>query len=720
MAVAMTLPIVIGVNMDLLQVAINITLGVILVSPCDVYGNIRLKVVGMLLAGLLAVVVTFIASFLNGPVWLLLPLLGALIFGISYLSIYGFRASLISFSGLFTLVLCFSSLSESGLSVYERMLWVAVGVVWYVGLTLLRHLIFPKGPTEFHLSETLRLTADYLETRAQLIDSSNNRSKLLKKLFELQTKLTDNHENLRELLIVKRKGFGKSAYQAKRLLVFSQLVDMFELAMANSVNYYKTDHIFKERPEQLEDFQEVLFAMSSQLKHIAAFITKPYRFKKSQAIINSMAKIQTDIESLKAEKNNQFDEEILMLINYWKYQKNQMRKIAKIEWLLDHNTMPNLAELGRENPQHFLTKQNYNIKLLQENFNKQSIIFRHSIRIAIVSMIGYGIGLVLHVENAYWILLTLIVIMRPNFGLTKTRFKQRTLGTVFGGVLTFAIIMVIRDTTFYAVMGIVCFVIGFSMVQRNYKAAATFITMHVLFTYALLRTDVFSVIQFRVLDTLIGAGLAFASNLLFWPAWEIKSIDSTLKSTLKANRDYLEEIAQAYNKKDDVSDAYKLSRKQAFLAFSDLSSSFQRMTQEPKRRQKNADAIYRIVMLHNSFMASLASLGTYISHNQTTKASEMFNETTREINSNLLLAEKILNNYSLEQELRRKAPVREQFLNPEHQGELKPIPPTSLENKLDAKMNTEEGHLVYEQLKWLLSMSKKIPKLLAEIEFENK
>ena len=140
----------------------------------------------------------------------------------------------------------------------------------------------------------------------------------------------------------------------------------------------------------------------------------------------------------------------------------------------------------------------------------------------------------------------------------------------------------------YGVLAIVTLVIAFSMVQRNYKAAATFITLSVVFIYALLRPDIFNVIQYRVMDTLIGAGLATLGNLLLWPAWEIHGMQKTLWETLKANRLYLEEIIGYYNKKGAIPSEYKVARKKAFLEMSNLSAAFQRMTQEPKSKQKTS------------------------------------------------------------------------------------------------------------------------------------
>lgn len=698
--------------MDMLPIGITITVGAMLASPSDVSGSIRHKITGILFATLLAMIVSLIGGYLHLSLWLLFPIVGILMFSISYLAIYGFRASLISFSGLLALVLSFSNVS-TGMEPYERMLLIGIGGLWYAALSLLRHFIFPKAPTEYYLSKTLKLTAEYLKIRGELVAETTDRSELLKKLLATQTDLTTTHETLRDILISTRTGSGKSEYEGKRMLIFVQLVDMLELAMANPVDYSKTDELFKKKPQQLADFQGLLFAMSSRLNVIADNISTPKRIRNNTKIEGFQKNIKNDISEYALSKKA-FDENLLMLKNLFKYQKEQIKKIEKIEWLLKNPAQREISLLKKEDSRKFLTKENYDFEVLVENFNLRSPIFKHSLRLGVMTMIGYGVGMLFSVQNPYWILLTLIVIMRPTFGLTKTRSKERTIGTLIGGALAVGIVLLTQNTTVYGILAIVSLVIAFSMVQRNYKAAATFITLSVVFIYALLRPDIFNVIQYRVTDTLIGAGLATLGNLLLWPAWEIQGMQKTLLETIKANRVYLEEIISFYNKKGNVPTQYKVARKKAFLEMSDLSSAFQRMTQEPKSKQQNLDKFYEIAMLNHTFLSSLASLSTYILNNPTTPASENFNKVSSKIVQNLLDAETILKE-EISLEVEKSDPDSEDIFESTYGKKItfsddeKP--------KEDFHLKIEEAHLVREQLKWLLAMSKKMPKLLREMEF---
>lgn len=711
LGIALTVPIIVGLKLDMLEIGITITVGAMLASPSDVSGGIRPKITGILLATLLSMIISFIGGYLHLSLWLLFPALGILMFSISYLAIYGFRASLISFSGLFALVLSFSNISND-LQPYERMLLIGVGGLWYASLSLLRHYIFPKAPTEYYLSKTIKLTADYLRTRGHLVKEKNDRTELLKKLLHLQTELTTTHETLREILISSRKGSGKSDYEGKRMLIFAQLIDMLELAMTNPVNYSKTDELFKKNPKQLDDFQALLFAMSDRLMTISDYLSRPKRLPKSTAIESYLECVKKDVFSSEVV----YDEDSLMLRNLYKYQKEQVKKIEKIEWLLSNPDRRQIPFIKHVYAKRFLTKENYDFEVLVENFNLKSPIFKHSLRIATITMIGYGVGIIFKIQNPYWILLTLIVIMRPTFGLTKTRSIERTVGTLIGGVLAVAIVLITQNTTVYGVLAITSLIIAFSMIQRNYRASATFITLSVVFIYALLQPNTFSVIQFRVIDTAIGAGLATLGNLLLWPAWEIESMQKTLVKSLYANRVYLEEIINYYNRKGEVSDKYKVARKKAFLEMSDLSSAFQRMTQEPKSKQKNLDKVYEIAMLNHTFLSSLASLSTYILNNPTTPATDNFNKVSNRIVENLKFAEAILTS-------EKHSEINRELVEPEDIFEvtygksinLSEVSGSEKDKKLVSVL--EEEHLIREQLKWLLEMSKKIPKVLMETQF---
>lgn len=706
---ALLTPIVLGAYFDMLDLGIAISIGALLASPSDVSGDIRLKLTGIFLATILATVVTLIGVHMPTTPLLFYPLMGLIIFGVSYLAIFGFRASLISFSGVFALILSFSNMNSEMVPPYVHALLIGLGGLWYMLMALIYHLIFRKTPTDEALANTLKLTGDYLKIRQKLIDKNQDRRQLSQQLLQLQVLLTENHEKLRELLISNRKDSGKSSYQMRRLLIFTELVDVLELAIANPVNYNRTDAFFKDNPEQYEDFKQLLGAMSAQLHEIAKHLTHPDKIEEADEMVVLLEKLDSDIDA--CQKRMGFNEDLLILRNFYKYQSHQVDKIKKIIWLLKNDGLRELVQMRKKDLRRFVSKPNYDWNLLLENFNFNSAIFRHSLRIAVIMIVGFAIGNWFDLQNAYWILLTIAVIMRPTYGLTKARSKQRIVGTLIGGAVAIAILFLVHNTTIFAILGIISLVISFAMLHKNYKSSAAFITISVIFVYALIEPNVYEVIQFRVMDTIIGTGLAALGNLVLWPAWEINNLDATLLKTIQANRNYLKEVALYYNQRGQATPAYRLARKRAFLATSDLSSSFQRMAQEPKWQRKNLADIYEVAMLNHSFLVAVASLGTYTLNNPTTPASKNFNRFVEHIHENLKLAEDFLTNQLADrpQQLSAQEVLELTYGQDFHQQ-------INWENQTAETI--EEAHLVVEQLKWMLEISQKTLKILWKIDFD--
>lgn len=714
-AIAVTVPILLSIRWGHLEIGLALCFGAFWSSPSDVSGNFRHKKFGILFSALLVMLVSFIGGYLKFETWLLIPVLGLLTFAIAFISVYGFRASLISFSGLLALVLSFAHESKE-LEIYEYALLIGAGGLWYLLLAVLWYRINPKAQTEELFWETYRLTAEFLETRAKLVGPKMDRLELQSKLYEIQSKLIEHHETLREILLLSRKSSGRSSYQAKRLLIFVELIDMLETAIANPVNYDKMDALFGDHPEFIESFQNLIFEMAGQLRIIAEAGTDQSKFPKNSKLVQYFGKVEHEIASFRKETGTEDYEGFLMLQNLLQYLEKQFEKLKKIKWLLGNPDMGSVDLVDQAAAKRFIVAQDYDPKLLLSNFSFRSAIFKHSLRLSVTVMIGYALGNFFDFQNPYWILLTIIVIMRPSYGLTKSRTIDRIIGTLIGGAIATGFVFLIQNPYMFGALGVVSLVIAFSMVQKNYRAGATFITLTVVFVYAIIRPDVITVIQYRVLDTLIGAGLSFVAMLWILPAWGFMEIREQIKNSVKANRAFLAQIARYYEQKGKVTTTYKVSRKEAFVETSNLSSAFQRMAQEPVSKQKNLDKIYELVVLNHTFLSSLASFSTFIQNNPTTEASLKFKNFISEIDENL---EQVLQ--ALENSKSDQAPIDSQN-NQFAKEQLPSFVPKNIElsSRVDLKLERElqEAHLVTEQLHWLFSLSGKMLRLVSKIEFD--
>lgn len=668
------------------------------------------KQLGILFSAVLVVIVSFIGGYLHHLNGLLYPVLGMLTFGIAYISIYGFRASLISFSGLMALVLSFGHIS-SGLENYQYALLIGLGGLWYLILSTITQHLNPKAQIEETLNNTFKLTADFLDLRRQLIGDQSSRDEVQSQLMVVQSELTEDHQTLREILILSRKSSGKSHYQDKRLLVFIQLVEILQKAMANPVNYEKMDALFEELPRFKTDFQNLILELSNQLSFIGQNINKPKLFPSNKMLVKAIDELEEAILRLKEEHDFEDYESYLMLQNFLDYQIQQYENLKRIKRLLGNPELSSKDLVKNDKIKPFIVFKDYDLRLLVRNFSLRSTIFKHSLRLAITVVFGYGLGLLFDFQNPYWIMLSIIVIMRPSYGLTKTRTKDRILGTLLGAAIATGLVYVISDPYIFGVLGLISLVIAFSMIKKNYRAGATFITLTVIFIYAISQPDISKIIQFRVIDTLVGAGLAYIAMRWLLPAWSFMKIGDNIKDSLKANTNFFKSISSYYQYKGKVPSDLKMNRKEAFLQMSNLSSAFQLMAQEPKSKQRHIDDIYELVVLNHSLLASLSSLNIYIQNNKTTRASRDFK----------LISDKVIENldrvYEQLQKIDFETP-KSTALNTAEKSKSFKFSAAQLTKETVLETSNEhthkEAHLVWEQLRWLFSLSEKMLTITAK------
>src|SRR5690606_4277356 len=436
-----------------------------------------------------------------------------------------------------------------------------------------------------------------------------------------------------------RRNTGQSNFSRRQVLILIELIDILELAIGNLPHVYKMQQSFQIQLKQLQPFVELIFGLAEKLSYLSSVMGSNRPLRENQSIDNLLGQARDCLEQFrKTAYTPEAYEEALLLQNIYDYLQKQSQKTQVIQKVIYNLIEQDQLWSRTKDSSKFITAQDYDWKTFTENFNFDSPIFKHSLRLTVTVLVGFGIGIVFPFQNAYWILLTITVIMRPGYTLTKQRSKHRLYGTLIGGAIAVAVVFITQNEYIYGVLAVAAFVMGFALVQKNYKSSAIFITLNIVLVYALLKSDPLDAIQFRVLDTLTGAALAFVANSFFWPSWQFLNIREFITETIKANRDFLKAVEKSYQEKNNADPSYKLCRKGAFLAIGNLSAAFQRMSQEPKQQQKNLDKVYEVVMLNHTFLSLTASLGTYIRHHKTTEASQHFANYMASIGANLDIA----------------------------------------------------------------------------------
>ncbi len=713
---AILIPIVILNIAGFQKLSFSIAIGALLNAPSDVPGSLKRKVNGILISIVLTMLVTLITIYAKPYFYLLLPILALLSFGISLIAVYGFRGSLISFSGLLAIVLGLANHEYSGAYIWIHVGLIGVGGLWYLLVSLFFYRISPKKDEDELLKDTLNLTGDYLKLRADLLRYHTNRDKLQKEALKLQTQISEKHELLRELLLITRKRTGRSHFDEKRLLIFISLVDILELALANTWDYKKLDQLFKNEQDSLEPFQNLNLVIGNHLKTIADLIITKNKLPNKDILLQALSKanaaIDTYVEKITLQKARDGG---IMLRNLYDYQEKLVYEVRSIRRVLANVKNASSLSIKRQEADQFITHQEYSFSIIVENFSFKSPIFRHALRLTIAVLFSYVFGYFIGIKNPYWIVLTLIVIMRPNYGLTKQRSFNRVIGTLIGAAVAGVIILLTQNVVIYAVLAILSLTFAFALVQQSYKIAATFITIHIVFLYALLEPNAFEIIKFRVLDTFIGAAIALAANYLLWPSWEFMNLQKVLQEVLQKNKAYLQATQNLYHTKKVTQVGYKIPRKEAFLAISNLNAAFERMTQDPKSKQKEYELIYELVTLNNTILSAIASLGSFIQNHETKEASAQFDviikhiSTLFTITSDVLTKDVATHTISDFQVIEAEEKLLDSYesLVEKSQREIQEGKITIEQEML---LHLQEAHLLYNQLIWLRNLSENLKK----------
>src|SRR3546814_8873739 len=133
--------------------------------------------------------------------------------------------------------------------------------------------------------------------------------------------------------------------------------------------------------------------------------------------------------------------------------------------------------------------------------------------------------------HSYWIILTILIVMKPGFALTRQRIGWRLTGTLLGCAAAFALFGLTKNPDIYLAVLIASCILGNSLVLLNYTSAAFFNTLFVLLVFHFLSPSATLVIGERAVDTVIGCALALSCSYIL--PWRSEEHTSELQSLMR-------------------------------------------------------------------------------------------------------------------------------------------------------------------------------------------
>ena len=227
------------------------------------------------------------------------------------------------------------------------------------------------------------------------------------------------------------------------------------------------------------------------------------------------------------------------------------------------------------------------------NLNRHAdpALIRFTARVMVLMMLGVAVFKHWSLPHGYWLPLTMVIVLQPDYGSTRQRAAQRVLGTLAGSVFA-SLLMWLRlpFAALTATTSITIFGFGFFL-KRQYAIAVFFITLAVvLLTEAHGPVTVSFTIE-RLASTLAGGALALLAALFFWPVWERDRLPPILATAIDANHDFLRLIAARFAEGGSYDSSAITAKRRVETANSAVFSSLQRMMGDPRNRREGLEQV---------------------------------------------------------------------------------------------------------------------------------
>jgi uncharacterized membrane protein YccC len=583
--------------------AMTVCIGALCTALMDMPSPLRHKFNEMSASVLLCGAVTLLISLCAPLYWLLMTMLVVISFLACMMVVYGKKSMPLQLATLFIMTMSMEhemsvrqSFIHTGLFTLGAVAYLAyaMGISW-----ILRHRIKQQV-----LAEALFELAAYIDIKADFYDTRYNLNEQFNKLVRHQSLLADRQQASRDLIL--------RAHQNSKDAIVVQvhvcMLDLYELILSTHTDYAQLRMHLADSPI-LTTLHDLAYKAARDIESVAYDVT---RKKASYAEISytpELDAIEAELAALQQRINEgKPQQEALAVL---RAQRNKIRAIITMIGELHqasqkvYDTTPFWvdADMGP-----FLSQQKYEFRMILSHLRMDSPIFRFSLRVAMAISAGLAIGAWLpYAAHSYWIVLTIVIILKPSFSMTKQRRRDRIVGTVIGCVITALIIKFLNYPALIMGVLVLSTVAMPTFVYLRYRYAAIAVSVMILLQMYLIAPGNDNLIMERLVDTMVGAAVATAFSFVL-ANWEYQSLPRLIREVLDVNLRYMQASFDLLQGKGKDDFAYRIERKRLMDSLAALSSALVRMLDEPARKQRAVEDINLFIVQNYLLVAHVAAL----------------------------------------------------------------------------------------------------------------
>ena len=609
------IPMLIMVTNGWLSDGIPFLWGALFVSLTDSPGPIHHRRNGMLAGVVLNTLTVLISGFLyQFEAFLLIQVL-AFSFFFSLFGVYGTRAGAVGTLALVVMLLNMSPFRETDDYVFNAIL-TAGGGIWYASFSMLLFRLQPYRLVEQALGESLREIADYIRARGAFYKRGADIEARFNLVMQQQVEVLKDQNQLRELIFKTRQFVGDASPKSRSIMmVFLESIVLFEETM-HTYQDYKLLHQHTRHTDLLDRFYSIIAQLAAELEYIGLSVQSG---KAVRSIPDFSSKLNDLSNAISEQQLNSSGAAVSETLRALQRTVGNLQSIVdRLSNLILYTQMqidvnPTLQDQEMEERSSIPeSSKRIHVSLLLENLTFRSNNFRYAVRLTAAMLAGYAVSNLLAVSHTYWVLLTIITIVKPVYNVTRRRNIQRVLGTLAGVLAASIVLFLVSDTTVLLGLLIICMLMAYSLLRINYLGFVIFLTVYIVITFHFLNPVEYEhLIGERLIDTFIGSVIAAIAARFIFPVWEHESINGAMKEAIETNKAY---FLAAWNQLtgESVDDSeYNKARSDAIVSLTNLSDNFQQMLVEPGQG-KTSTHIHQFVIASHALTSRIAALSTIV------------------------------------------------------------------------------------------------------------
>ncbi|KWR88582.1 FUSC family protein [Cupriavidus sp. IDO] len=581
-----------------LPTAMVVSMGALCTSLMDLPSPLNHKFNEMLASVILCSVVTLVVA-LATPFPRVMPFVLVLVtFMAGMMTVYGNKTLPLQFSALFVMTL---TINEDFVvrRALEHAALFTVGAVAYLAYSMVVSWINERRTRQQVLAESLYELAGYLEIKAGFYDAGNDYEAQFNQLVRQQIVVAERQQASRDLVL---RG-NRTPHDGLLVQVHMRMLDLYEYILSTNTDYPLLRQTFGGTPV-LDHLRQLVLLMCKDVEEIAYEVTRDRPSYAAVDYRNDLHAVEQEIAQLRHHHVN--PAAMTALAETLDMIRGAITLVGQLHEASRTPVEPAKVLPGSDMTP-FLTRQKYELGVLVDNLRWRSPAFRFALRISMAVSLGLWITDHLpYVSHSYWILLTIIVILKPNFSMTKQRYNDRVIGTLIGCVVAVGILKVVHQPLVLLGVLFLALVASAAFVTIKYRYTAIAACIQVLIQINLLMPGSPTVAGERLVDTVIGGIIASLFSFVL-PSWEYRAIPKLVENVLQANRRYIAATRDLLLRRAKDDFAYRVQRKQFMDALSALISSFQRMMDEPKSRHRAVDNLNRFIIQNYLVAAHVAA-----------------------------------------------------------------------------------------------------------------